>query len=161
MLTLSIGRRRSRASAHLTTSDMTTRDGMMRSVQRGIGDQLLSRRSSAITSRPDSGRSCPDRRDLNMLPARRRLCWLRHDRSQLVDVEATSCRFARLVVRSAGRHGRSLIAHRACGMWVQRMGVEPHWDGQACRRIPKHEFTQLTLYVYRTTGGRARPPVVR
>ena len=119
----------------------------------------MSRRSSAITSRPDSGRSCPDRRDLCehaactatfVLAATRPLSAGRRRGHELP-------RFARLVVRSAGRHGRSLIAHRACGMWVQRMGVEPHWDGQACRRIPKHEFTQLTLDVYRTTGGRARP----
>ena len=70
MLTLSIGRLRSRAAAHLNTCGATTCDGMMRSRQRGIGGQLLSRCSSAIMSRPESRRGCPDCRNLIMLSAR-------------------------------------------------------------------------------------------
>ena len=126
-------------------------------VQRGIGGQLLSRRSSAIMSRPESRRGCPDRRELNMLSARR--CWRpsRHGSSQMVDDEVTSCRFAGLVVRSVGRHVRSLIAHRACGAWVMRLEVQPSQDGHPCRPNPKTLFNLLTLKLYRTTGGRARP----
>jgi len=123
-------------------------------VQRGIGGQLLSRRSSAIMSRPESRRGCPDRRELNMLSARR--CWRpsRHGSSQMVDDEVTSCRFAGLVVRSVGRHVRSLIAHRACGAWVMRLEVQPSQDGHPCR--PNPIFLKLTysnaLPPYRGSG---------
>ena len=143
MLTLSIGRRRSRASAHLTTSDMTTRDGMMRSVQRGIGDQLLSRRSSSITSRPETRRACPDRRTCVLLSARRTLCSPRHDRSQLVDVETTSCHFARLIVHSVGPRGRRLSAQRACGAQAYRLEVSSMWDGMDGRRTADIVKTNL------------------
>ena len=117
----------------------------MSAVQRGIGGQLLSRRSSGITSRPESRRNCPDRRNLSLQSGRRRWCWPRHDGSQLVDVEVTSCRFAGLVVRSVGRHDRSLNALRACGAWGLRMGVQAKWDGQACCRHRKHAYLLLLL----------------
>ena len=52
----------SRARAQLATCGEATADDIMRSVQREIWGQLVSRRSSAITSRPETRRACPDHR---------------------------------------------------------------------------------------------------
>ena len=143
LLTLPTSRHGSRAGAQLATCGEATADGMMRSVQREIWGQLLSRRSSAITSRPETRRACPDRRTCVLLSARRTLCSPRHDRSQLVDVETTSCHFARLVVHSVGPRDRRLSAQRACGAQVFRLEVSSMWDGMDGRRTADIVKTNL------------------
>ena len=143
LLTLPTIRHGSRAGAQLATCGEATADGMMRSVQREIWGQLLSRRSSAITSRPETRRACPDRRTCVLLSARRTLCSPRHDRSQLVDVETTSCHFARLIVHSVGPRGRRLSAQRACGSQGFRLEVSSMWDSEDGRRTADIRLTNL------------------
>ena len=126
LLTLPTSRHGSRAGAQLATCGEAYADGMMRSVQREIWGQLLSRRSSDITSRPETRRLDLCRRTCVSHSHRRHSCRWQHDRSQVVDFDTTSCHFACLIDPTVARNVRSRRAIGACGVEVSRLEVQHH-----------------------------------
>ena len=149
-----------RAGAQLATCGEAYADGMMRSVQREIWGQLLSRRSSDITSRPETRRACPDRRTCVLLSARR----------YTPNVVLSSTR-----PLSAGRrrdHELPLCsprrpwcwtawpeAHCSTSMWSTGFpaGGVVHVGWRGWPSDGRHTFNQFTLELSRTTVGWARP----
>ena len=129
MLTLSIGRHRSRAAAQPAARDDSTGDGMLRCVQREIWPWILARCSFVITSRLESRRLGCSRRTCDSYSQRRRWCRWQHDRSQVVDFETRSCYFIGLIDHTFGRNVQSLRAVGASGVEVPRLKVHHRESG--------------------------------